>query len=205
MASPARRRLSRAAAELDPRLRDQAARLAALESEVSDVADEIRRYSELLDSDPNRLEALESRLAVLDTIKRKYGGTLEAAIAERARLESQIGATQDLDSAVAAAEKDRDARRRELESAAATSDRRHARAAAKRMQEAVAAELQGLRLEGARFEIELRAAAGDRAKRGRVGRDDVLGQPRRADRAAGARRLGRRARALDARDQDGGR
>jgi DNA repair protein RecN (Recombination protein N) len=145
-----------AAAELDPRLRDQAARLAAIESEVSDVADEIRRYSELLDSDPNRLEALESRLSVLDTIKRKYGGTLEAAIAERARLEGQIGATQDLDSAVAAAETDRDARRRELESAAARLTKARS-TAAKRMQEAVAAELQGLRLEGARFEIELRA------------------------------------------------
>ncbi|HEX3508952.1 MAG TPA: DNA repair protein RecN [Candidatus Dormibacteraeota bacterium] len=145
-----------AAAELDPRLRDQAARLAAIESEVSDVADEIRRYGELLDSDPNRLEALESRLSVLDSIKRKYGGTLEAAIAERARLEGQIGATQDLDSAVATAETDRDARRRELESAAARLTKARS-TAAKRMQEAVAAELQGLRLEGARFEIELRA------------------------------------------------
>ena len=83
-----------AAAELDPRLRDQAARLAALESEVADVAAEIRRYGELLDSDPGRLEVLESRLAVLDGIKRKYGGSLEAALAERSRLESQLGATR---------------------------------------------------------------------------------------------------------------
>jgi DNA repair protein RecN (Recombination protein N) len=144
------------AAELDPRLLDQAARLAALESEVADVAAEIRRYGDLLDSDPGRLEVLESRLAVLDGIKRKYGGTLEAAVAERARLESQIGATQDLDAAVAAAEKERDRRRAELEAAAArlTTARE---GAARRMQQAVAAELTGLRLEGARFEVELRA------------------------------------------------
>ena len=38
------------------------------------------------------------------TIKRKYGGTLEAAIAERGRLESQLGATEDLDAAVGAAD-----------------------------------------------------------------------------------------------------
>ena len=147
-----------AAAELDPRLREQAARLSVLEAEVADVADEIRRYGELLDADPSRLEALESRLALLDTVKRKYGGTLEAAIAERARLESQIGATQDLDSGVAAAEKERDARRTELEGAASRLTRARS-SAARRMQEAVAAELQGLRLEGARFEIELRARA----------------------------------------------
>jgi len=145
-----------AAADLDPRLRDQAARLAALESEVADVADEIRRYADLLDSDPARLEVLESRLAVLETIKRKYGGTVEAAIAERSRLESQLGATQDLDSAVAAASKERDRCRAELEAAASRLTKART-TAAKRMEVAVAAELTGLRLEGARFEVELRA------------------------------------------------
>jgi DNA repair protein RecN (Recombination protein N) len=145
-----------AAADLDPRLRDQAARLAALESEVADVADEIRRYGDLLDSDPARLEVLESRLAVLETIKRKYGGTLEAAIAERARLESQLGATQDLDSAVAAAMMERVRCRAELEAAASRLTKART-TAAKRMQVAVAAELTGLRLEGARFEVALRA------------------------------------------------
>ena len=145
-----------AAADLDPRLRDQAARLAALESEVADVADEIRRYAELLDSDPARLEVLESRLAVLETIKRKYGGTVEAAIAERSRLESQLAATQDLDSAVAAALKERDRCRAELEAAASRLTKART-TAAKRMEVAVAAELTGLRLEGARFEVALRA------------------------------------------------
>lgn len=145
-----------AAADLDPRLRDLASRLAAVESEVADVADEIRRYGDLLDSDPARLEVLESRLSVLDKIKRKYGGTLDAAIAERARLESQIGATLDLDSAVAAATKERDAHRTELDAAASRLTKARA-TAAKRMQEAVAAELTVLRLEGARFEVELRA------------------------------------------------
>jgi DNA repair protein RecN (Recombination protein N) len=144
------------AAELDPRLNEQAARLAALESEVADVAAEIRRYGELLDSDPVRLEVLEARLAVLDGIKRKYGGNIEAAIAERARLESQIGATQDLDAALDAAEKDRDRCRADLEAAAARLTKARD-GAARRMQKAVATELAGLRLEGARFEIELRS------------------------------------------------
>jgi DNA repair protein RecN (Recombination protein N) len=144
-----------AAADLDPRLAEQASRLAALQSEVADVADEIRRYGDLLDSDPSRLEALESRLAVLETIKRKYGGTLEAAIAERGRLESQLGATTDLDAAVGAATKELDSRRVELEASASRLSKARM-AAAKRMQVAVAAELTGLRLEGARFELELR-------------------------------------------------
>lgn len=146
------------AAELDPRLRDQAARLAALESEVADVAAEIRRYGELLDSDPGRLEVLESRLAVLDGIKRKYGGSLEAAIAERSRLESQLGATEDLDAAIAAAERERDKSRAEMEAAASRLTKAR-EGAARRMQTAVARELAGLRLEGSRFEVELRPRA----------------------------------------------
>src|SRR6202049_332533 len=42
------------AAELDPRLQEHAARLAALGEEVAEVAAEIRRYGELLDPDPGR-------------------------------------------------------------------------------------------------------------------------------------------------------
>jgi DNA repair protein RecN (Recombination protein N) len=143
------------AAELDPRLQEQAARLAALETEVSDVAAEIRRYSDLLDSDPGRLEMIESRLAVLDGVKRKYGGSIEASIAELTRLESQLGATQDLDAAFSAAEKERAQRRADLEASAARLTKARD-GAARRMQKAVAGELAGLRLEGARFAIELR-------------------------------------------------
>jgi DNA repair protein RecN (Recombination protein N) len=148
----------RLAADLDPRLSDASSRVEALVIEASDVAGAIRRYGELLDSDPRRLEAIESRLAVLDGIKRKYGGTLESALEELRRLELQVGATDDLDGAVARAKTDQDDRRSDLEAAASRLTKAR-RAAAGRMQKAVTAELDGLRLEGARFEIELRAQA----------------------------------------------
>ncbi len=144
-----------AAAQLDPRLAEPAARLSALEEEAADVAAEVRRYGDVLDSNPARLEILETRLSVLDGIKRKFGGTLDAAIAERQRLEAQIGATQDLEGAVAAAEGERVRSRADLEAAAARLTRARERAG-RRMQAAIAGELAGLRLEGARFEIVLR-------------------------------------------------
>ena len=143
------------AAALDTRLAEHASRLESLAEEMSDVAAAVRRYMELLDSDPRRLEAIESRLAVLDGIKRKYGGSLEAAIQEQQRLELQVGATQDLDSAVASAQAEQGERRADLAAAAARLTKaRHA--SARRMEKAVGAELQGLRLEGARFEVALR-------------------------------------------------
>jgi DNA repair protein RecN (Recombination protein N) len=144
----------RTAAGLDPRLAGDAERLDGLAEEMADVAAEVRRYSERLDSDPNRLEAIESRLAVLDTVKRKYGGSIEGALEEQRRLERQVGATADLEGAVAAATAEHDARRADLEGAAARLTKART-AAARRMKEAVARELQGLRLEGARFDVAL--------------------------------------------------
>ncbi len=145
----------RSAAELDTRLADLAARLSAIEDEVAEAAAEVRRYTDGIDADPARLDAIEGRLALLDGIKRKFGGTLESALAEQARLESQLLATQDLGAAIAAAEKQRDALRGELEAVALVLTRARA-AAAERLQESVSHELQGLRLEGSRFAIELR-------------------------------------------------
>jgi DNA repair protein RecN (Recombination protein N) len=144
----------RSAADLDPRLAGEAVRLEGLAEEASDVAAELRRYAELLDSDPNRLEAIESRLSVLENIKRKYGGSIESAIQERQRLELQIGATQDLEAALSGAQAERDKRRGDLEAAAGRLTKARTTAAA-RMEKAVAQELQGLRLEGARFEVAL--------------------------------------------------
>ena len=147
----------RSAAELDSRLAHHATRLEALAEESTDAAAEIRRYGEVLDTDPARLETIEARLSVLDGIKRKYGGTLESAVEELRRLEVQLGATQDLDGALASAQAKRDACRATLETrAAALTEAR--KSAARRMQRAVAQELEGLRLEGARFEIDLRAS-----------------------------------------------
>ncbi|HYM66474.1 MAG TPA: DNA repair protein RecN [Patescibacteria group bacterium] len=145
-----------AAAELDRRLAPQSTRIEALSEEASDVAAEIRRYADLLDADPARLESIESRLSELDAVKRKYGGSIASAIEERERLERQIGSTADLESAVAQAEAEVGRRRSDLEAAAARLTRART-PAAKRMQTAVTDELAGLRLEGARFEVALRS------------------------------------------------
>lgn len=143
-----------AAADLDPRLREVGSRLAAAQAELADLTGELRSYAEGMDADPRRLEALEERLALLETIKRKYGGSLEEAIAERDRLALQLGQAEDLGSAIESAEAElAQARAALLEAAAGLS--RHRQAAARRMASEVSGELEGLRLEGARFEVRL--------------------------------------------------
>src|SRR5438105_1393387 len=144
----------RGASELDPRLQGLAGRLEGLSEEVTDVGAELRRYAEAIDADPGRLEVIEGRLALLDQLKRKFGGTLESVIAERERLESQVGSTADLAQALEEARRAVESSRTRLETEAGrlTATRQ---AAAGRLAEAVRRELAGLRLESAAFEIRL--------------------------------------------------
>ncbi|CAA9549956.1 MAG: DNA repair protein RecN [uncultured Thermomicrobiales bacterium] len=48
---------------------------------VEDLAVEIRDYGEMVEHDPARLEAVEDRLDLIRTLKRKYGTTIEQIIA----------------------------------------------------------------------------------------------------------------------------
>lgn len=144
----------RSAAEFDARLGDLADRLEALDAELADVGNELRRYLEAIDADPARLEAIEARLATLEQVKRKYGGSLEAAIAERDRLGRQLGQVDDLGTALTEAEAEVAQARARLDKAALDLSQARVEAAV-RLGRTVTAELGGLRLEGAVFEVGL--------------------------------------------------
>jgi DNA repair protein RecN (Recombination protein N) len=76
-----------ALAGVDGELDALGARCRALQIESEDVADGLRRYGEGLEGRDGGLEALEERLAVLERLMRKHGGTIGAVLehAERAR------------------------------------------------------------------------------------------------------------------------
>ena len=154
----------RAAAELDPRLLVLAERLEGAGEELREVTEELRRYGETVDADPGRLEQVESRLASLEEVKKRFGGSLEAAIDERDRLRLEVGAGEDLEGALADAAREVAARRATLEAVAGELTRLR-RQGAERMSREVSAELAGLRLAGAVFEVGLE----DRAELGANG------------------------------------
>ena len=56
-------------------------RVQALAVEADDVGAELRRYGEGVEAPPGRLDELEERLALLDRLKRKHGGTIAAVLA----------------------------------------------------------------------------------------------------------------------------
>jgi DNA repair protein RecN (Recombination protein N) len=82
---------ARAIARLDPRFEPLAARLAGLEAELADVADEARRLAEDVDHDPRAVAELDARLGVIHGLLRRYGDDEASVLAhgERAAAEAE--------------------------------------------------------------------------------------------------------------------
>jgi DNA repair protein RecN (Recombination protein N) len=146
-------------AGVDPALDALAERVAALGVELSDVAGELRSYAEGLEADPGALEAAEERLAVIERLLRKHGGTEESLLAHadecRERLASLERADErraELDSALAAAEAERAKLGERLSAGRAE--------AAPRLEAEVAGALADLAMDGARLEVALEPLPG---------------------------------------------
>ena len=53
-------------------------------TEVAELAADLQRYSESLDLDPGHLQTLDDRVNLLESLKRKYGGSVEAILSHGA-------------------------------------------------------------------------------------------------------------------------
>src|SRR4029450_9506350 len=53
--------------------------------ELSEIARSLSAYAEKLDLDPEQLAALEQRVSLFETLKRKYGGSIAPVVALRGR------------------------------------------------------------------------------------------------------------------------
>jgi DNA repair protein RecN (Recombination protein N) len=139
---------------VDPALDALTERTIALGVEIADLAAELRSYGEGIEADPGALEAAEERLATIDRLLRKHGGSEEGVLAHagecRARLEELERASErreELDAAVEAARGER-----EKLAAKLTKGRREA---APRLEAEVASVLAELAMDGARLEAGL--------------------------------------------------
>lgn len=77
-------------AAVDPRLEEPARECASAGAIVEELARSLRAYHASLDITPGRAEALRARLAALQGLKRKYGGTLESVLAHRDRVAADL-------------------------------------------------------------------------------------------------------------------
>lgn len=125
-----------------------------IKAQLEDLAFTLREFADGIDASPARLSQVEDRLALIDRLKRKHGGTLEAAIAYRDRLAAEHQALTGGQSTVAEVEERlAEAGTRFLTAARALSASR--RDAAPRFGQRVEGELAELAMERTRFEVRL--------------------------------------------------
>jgi DNA repair protein RecN (Recombination protein N) len=142
----------------DSSFEGQANILREAKAQLEEVALTLRDYVKNLDASPRRLEEVEDRLALLDRIKRKYGKTIEEAIAYRERIRQQLTGFENSDER-------REELARELKQSAAKyrkaaeqlSQKRHEAAA--RLESLVQKELAGLSMEKTRFAVRFETTA----------------------------------------------
>jgi DNA repair protein RecN (Recombination protein N) len=145
-------------AGIDPALVPYAEARSAVVAQLDDLALFLRDYRERLNVSPGRLDEIESRLALLERLKRKYGATIEEVLAfgDRCRRElSSIGTPEEQERALVA---DRTSLAEGyLEEGRELSKRR--RTAAHDLEKKVQAELALLAMEKTRFKIRFEPEA----------------------------------------------
>ena len=141
-------------AAIDPRERVHLEEAEDVKRRVADLAAAARDASGQIESDPERLTRIETRLEKLSRLKRKYGGTVADLRALGERLKSERAELANIEDALdRRREAERAARARYRKAAEALSDLR--RSTAGRFSEAVQKELGALAMEKARFRVAL--------------------------------------------------
>ncbi|MHB8836480.1 MAG: DNA repair protein RecN [Candidatus Methylomirabilia bacterium] len=88
-AGGAARRLAEAAL-VDPSLLPLATALAGAQAALEDAGREMQDYLSRLEADPARLGEIDDRLALITRLKKKYGPTVEAVLAEAGVVQAEI-------------------------------------------------------------------------------------------------------------------
>ncbi|MGA3161508.1 MAG: DNA repair protein RecN [Terracidiphilus sp.] len=84
-------------ARYDARFTDSAQQLAAARATIGDVAASLRDYAEAINASPERLAAIEDRLALIDRLKRKYGKTIAEVIVFGEEVSRKLAEVEDRD------------------------------------------------------------------------------------------------------------
>ena len=139
-------------ASIDPRFAPHAEAREAIQAQIQDLALFLRDYREGLTVSPGRLDEIESRLALVERLKRKYGSTIDEVMAFGQRCRQELGEQGSLEEREQSLEAERVASARlYLEAAHRLSRKR--RAAAGDLEKSVEAELALLAMEKTSFRV----------------------------------------------------
>jgi len=140
------------AARIDTALESVVEALRPAQIAIQEASHELRHYLGNLEADPRRLEEVESRLALIERLKRKYGASIEEILAFLADVTARLDSLESAGERRAALEASigqLESRYRELAAELRRLRKRAAAGLARKVQE----ELSGLAMPGAVFRI----------------------------------------------------
>lgn len=158
--------------EYDSSFREYLEGLESSRAVLEDLSFALRDFADKLEFSPARLATIEDRLAELSRLKRKYGGSIEAALEHLAQAEDRLRQIetsdereQELSAEVAVAEKRYFDRARRLHKERVR--------AAKSLEKAVEAGIAEVAMENARFQVQVTTDDTDLERIGPAGIDRV--------------------------------
>lgn len=143
--------------KLDASLADKRDLALSLAEQFKDLAQELRDYRARVEFNPKRLDTVEERLELIKTLQRKYGATIDdvLAFAEKAKTERET-LTHSGERIAELQKKEETLLRRIGQLGAKLSQARQA--AGEKLARAIESELNDLRMERARFGVDLQQA-----------------------------------------------
>jgi DNA repair protein RecN (Recombination protein N) len=139
-------------ARIDPRFGPYVEARGAVRAQLDDLALFLRDYRESLQVSPGRLDEIESRLALIDRLKRKYGATVEDVIAFGEKSRSELRDLSSPEERERALGQEREALAGRYLAAAIQLSRKR-RTAARDLEKKVQGELALLAMERTRFQV----------------------------------------------------
>jgi len=141
------------AADLDEEVAPAVQGIADSLFSLEDVAEALRSYLGTLDTESESLEAVESRLDLINRLKRKYGGSLETLFRKRDAIDAELAAIADIDGEIQQVQKELKAFHEQLTDCARKLSAERQREA-RRFAKSVEKELAGLKMADTRFDVE---------------------------------------------------
>ncbi len=156
-------------AHIDPDVEETGRLVSEAKVLLKEVAGRLRDYAERVETDPSRLTAVEDRLALIQKLKKKYGGSIEAALETQMRVREELQRIEHADMQLEQCDRVIQQQRQQVAQLAQQLSKKRTEAA-KRMTKAVRQELDALKMGQTQFSIKV-VTAGDDGAYGADGAD----------------------------------
>jgi DNA repair protein RecN (Recombination protein N) len=142
-------------ASIDNIFREQYELIDNILAQLSDLADFIRSYKDHIDLDPDNLDNMQQRLAAINRLKKKFGGTLKSVLEYRDKIEEELLIADSFDERIGDLLKEIEQQRsKTAETAAILSDKRLK--ASVQIEKDITEELKYLGINHPRFKVVLK-------------------------------------------------